>query len=60
MEINYDKYGINFVLYSGDGGGEYVELIYLFQKAEWKSIKESEHNFETAPRWIYHYSRPQG
>ena len=58
MEINYDSYGINFVLNSGDGGGEYVELIFLFQKAEWKVVKESKHYFETAPRWIYHYSAP--
>ncbi len=58
MEINYDSYGIKFVLNSGDGGGEYVELIFLFQKAEWKVVKESKHYFETAPRWIYHYSAP--
>ena len=62
MEIYITNYGIHFVLESSDGGGEYVELKFLFQNVIWREdgIKQSDDYFETAPRWIYHYSRPVG
>ena len=59
MEIYVSNYGVNFIL-EGNLGGQYVELRFLFQDAVWREdgAKQSENYFETAPRWIYHYSPP--
>ncbi|MBO5072010.1 MAG: Ig-like domain-containing protein, partial [Eubacterium sp.] len=64
MEIYITNYGVHFVL-EGNGGGEYVELTYLFYDDSKKDnvpglAEESDDNFKTAPRWKYHYSRPVG
>ncbi len=60
MEIYVSNYGVNFIL-EGNLGGQYVELRFLFQDAVWREdgAKQSENYFETAPRWIYHYSPPR-
>ena len=66
MEINVTNYGIHFVLNSSDGGGEYVELKFLFRDTTKIDdnipglVDESDDYFKTAPRWYYEYSRPQG
>ncbi len=66
MEINVTNSGIHFVLYSSDGGGEYVELKFLFRDTAKIDdnvpglVDESDDYFKTAPRWYYEYSRPQG
>ena len=59
MEIYVSNYGVNFIL-EGNLGGQYVELNFLFQDVIWHEdgAKQSENYFETAPRWIYHYSPP--
>ena len=59
MKIYVSNYGVNFIL-EGNLGGQYVELRFLFQDAVWREdgAKQSENYFETAPRWIYHYSPP--
>ena len=55
MEIYISNYGINFRL-EGNGGGEYVELIFLFYNGTVE--EEAEYYFEIAPRWIYVYCPP--
>lgn len=57
MGICVTSSGVHFVL--EDEYDSYVELIFLFQEREHKEngIKESSNYFETASRWIYHYSK---
>ena len=57
MQIYVTNFGVHFILEGNNSA--YVELVFLFEGRNEKEngMKESNDLFQTAPRWIYHYSR---